>query len=308
MWRCSEGRRADLNKKQKKIKKITVSLRAWEKATEIRNREGISWDRLLLRAIGVSRELGSGQIVRDLEERKGEERFERREYCTGDLEPLTLYLSPEVRRRILEVARQQRRTPSELIEIFTKEKLFGPPRAPAPETEKLFGPPRAPAPETEKAPATPKINGRKLECQPVPGDNRENLTIAEEQWLQKRKEWAEESEQWKWFSSETLVWPEGAKARVLWQEEEAKGVVVRKIKGLFIYHFEKIEDLGFLEPYRLDFSIRKEISLEVARIFPDSYKLVSLRFKKRAQYEVALKDQASIFSQLEENEIGDRIG
>ena len=77
---------------------------------------------------------------------------------------------------------------------------------------------------------------------------------------------------------------------------------------MFIYHFEKIEDLGFLEPYRLDFSIRKEISLEVARIFPDSYKLVSLRFKKRAQYEVALKDQASIFSQLEENEIGDRIG
>ena len=320
-------------------KKIKLSLKVWEKAQRIREKEGISWDQFVLRASGVSREISFGKGLRSIWNRiKGTERYQRS--LDGELEASLFFLKPTVIRLLSEAGRKQRRSSSELLENLIVEK-FGvergeysegveaPTEAPekddvpteAPEKddvpseapEEIDAPPSTPekdVPKRSKKATTVIFDGRSLDLEPVPEDREKDskLSIAAKRWLRKHAEWLKEAERWKWKPSMTLIWPEGTKARILFEEEEIQDEVVQKIRGLFIYHLKSWEDLRFIRPYRLDFYIERKSKSEFARIEPEVHRAISFQLEKHSEMKAKLEEKATVFEKLEKDEIGDQIG
>lgn len=295
-----------------KRKKISLGLQAWEEAQKVRKKEGVSWDWLIYRAIGVSREVGLRKELRELWERhKRTERFQRSLFHPGELEASLFFLKPEVKRLLLEAGKKQRCSPSELLEILVSEKFGAEGEESSEEAEAPIAVPKQKdAPQRKKLEATVVLGGRSLDLVPVSEDREKDsdLSAAEKRWLRKRAGWVKEAQRWEWKPSMTLVWPERAKGRVLWEEEAIRDGVVRKVRTFFIYYLESREDLSFLRPYRMDFYIERESKSEISRIEPEAHKTISFQFEKHTEMKAKLKEKAAIFEKLEKGEIGDQIG
>lgn len=299
-------------------KKISLGLKAWEEAQRIREEEGISWDWLIYRAIGVSREVGLRKELRDVWDRqKNTERFQRSLSHSGELEVSLFFLKPKVKRLLLEAGRSQRRSPSELLEILVMDKFGGEGERSEEAEATIVAPAVAPkVPKKEEAETTVVIEGKSLDFQPVSEEREEELRlspdekalIAERRWLRKHAGWLKEAQRWEWKPSMTLIWPEGAKARILYEEEAIQGGVIRKVRAYFIYSLESRTDLSFLRPYRLDFYVEKETQSETSRIEPGAHKTITFQFEKHSQLKAKLKEKAAVFEKLEKGEIGDQIG
>jgi hypothetical protein len=287
-------------------KKINLNEDIWQTLQDARTKKRLGWNEFILWMLKNTKELQlPNQIHRALESRKKSERYQ--DFLDGGLTAAVFFLRPEAIKLLKEMTQDWSEADRKIEELIA--------RASGQPTEIVLDPP-----EKERLSESVSVNsaesvlqktlhvGKKavvFQMAPEGDPDQSRWSAPQRRWFKRREIWLAEAERWKWKNSIKLIWPEGALARVLSEEETILGSHIRRIRAYFVYDLLRREDFDFLEPYRLDFKIEARVSPGTPDRIDDTALLFQgFSFRTHRAMLNMLKRKKEIFEEMEKKRPG----